>query len=377
MRIQLIAPFAPEHDGIADYSGMLVDELGSQGHDVKVLAPTSLEGAPPVVNGSLGRGRRSAREAAEAVSAFAPDVVHIQFCIAAFGPSLPALVYLLRRQRRESRVPTVLTLHDVTRDTATLGWVGWRLYRWLCDHSDVVIVHTESVRNLVVRRLGYDPGRVTIVPHPEASLPPSDVGSDELAARNGLSGREVLLSFGFIHVDKGLDDLVQALALLRRSDERLTERIRLVVAGEVRPRRGLFRLFEFRDRLHLRRVRTLIKDSRLDELVTFTGYVPSREVRPWFELATAAVLPYRRIEQSGVASLASAAGTAILPSDVGELAAFAPREDWVYPPRDPQALAGVIGRFLASPPIANNARRHGTALPDIAALTLAIYRSLS
>src|SRR5437763_12579235 len=38
-------------------------------------------------------------------------------------------------------------------------------------------------------------------------------------------------SFGFIHVDKGLDDLVVALARLPRD-------VRLAVAGQVRPRSG-------------------------------------------------------------------------------------------------------------------------------------------
>jgi glycosyltransferase involved in cell wall biosynthesis len=376
VRIQLVSPYAPEHDGIADYSAMLAGELQAQGHDVKVLAPTLLTGAPPVVNGALGRTRRSALQAAQALSGFAPDVIHIQFCIAAFGPSLPALMLLLWRQRR-SRIPTVLTLHDVTRDTAMLGWVGRRLYRWLCGLSDAVIVHTDTVRLLVEVGVGCDPRKVNVIAHPKPSLPPSAVGPDELATRYGLTGRDVLLSFGFIHVDKGLDDLVRALALLVRADQELRARIRLVVAGSVRRRRGVFRLFELRDELHLRRVRALVKRAGLEELIEFTGYVPSNEVRPWFDLAGAVVLPYRKIEQSGVASLASAAGTPVLPSDVGELAAFAAHEDWVYPPRAPAQLADAVRRFLASPSPGNYEHRSGAELADIAARTLETYRSLS
>lgn len=376
MRIQLVSPYAPERDGLADYSAMLAGELEVQGHDVKVLAPTFLKGAPPVVNGALGRTRRSALQAEETISGFAPDVIHIQFCIAAFGPSLPALMLLLWRQRG-SRIPTVLTLHDVTRDTAMLGWVGWRIYRWLCDLSDAVIVHTDTVRRSVEARAGCDPGKVTVIPILEPSLPPSVLGPDELSTRYGLTGRHVLLSFGFIHVDKGLDDLVRALVLLVRADQELTQRIRLVVAGSVRRRRGVFRVFELRDELHLKRVRALIKKAGLEELIKFTGYVPSNEVRPWFELADAVVLPYRKIEQSAVASLASAAGTPVLPSDVGELAAFAAHDDWVYPPRAPAQLADVIRLFLPAPSPGKYEQRHGAGLADIAVRTLETYRSVS
>src|SRR5437763_7091735 len=141
-------------------------------------------------------------------------------------------------------------------------------------------------------------------------------------------------SFGFIHVDKGLDDLVVALSRLPRD-------VRLAVAGQVRRRSGPFKPFEWRDRLHLRRVRRLIRRHGLGDRVAFAGYVPEGDVRAWFELAEAAVLPYRRIEQSGVANLAAAAGTPVLASEVGGITEVGdPR--WRFPARDPERLAAVL-----------------------------------
>jgi glycosyltransferase involved in cell wall biosynthesis len=81
--------------------------------------------------------------------------------------------------------------------------------------------------------------------------------------------------------------------------------------------------------------------------VHFTGYVPGAEVRSWFEIADAVVLPYRRIDQSMVSSVAAATRTPVLLSRVGGLAEGAP-DRWTFPPRDPRAMARVITDFLAA-----------------------------
>ena len=84
----------------------------------------------------------------------------------------------------------------------------------------------------------------------------------------------------------------------------------------------------------------------LADKVTFAGFVLASEVRTWFDVATVAVLPYRRAEQSGVASLAVAAGTPVLTSDVGELAQLSALP--AFRPGDTEALAGSLERFLAT-----------------------------
>jgi hypothetical protein len=102
--------------------------------------------------------------------------------------------------------------------------------------------------------------------------------------------------------------------------------------------------------------------------------VPSDELRAWFDLANVVVLPYRRSEQSGVASLAAAAGAPLLTSAVGELGAMSTVPP--VPPRDPVALARELNAFLT----ANAAgSRPATPSPDLAetvAETTALYDRL-
>ena len=149
----LVTPYPPERDGIADYSSLLVAELRRLDHVCAVLVPTALDEAPPEVNGFVGRTPRSVRDAARAVCRFAPDVVHVQFCVAAFGPSALGLLALLRRLRR-SEIPIIVTLHDVTRDTAALRRAGKAFYRTLCTLAEVVIVHTDTAAELVSAGIG-------------------------------------------------------------------------------------------------------------------------------------------------------------------------------------------------------------------------------
>jgi glycosyltransferase involved in cell wall biosynthesis len=282
------------------------------------------------------------------------------------------LMTLLGHLRR--RGPAIfVTLHEVLRDTAQTRAPGRALYRRLAGLADCVILHTEAARAALAGPVGARADHVSVVPHPRARLPAAQTTPAELRRRHGLGADPVLLAFGFVHVDKGLDDLVRAYARLRRRGRH--GGARLVVAGAVRPRQGPFRAFEVRDRLHLARMRRLVRAARLQDRVTFTGYVPGGEVRPWFELAAAAVLPYRRIDQSGVAGLAGAAGTPVLLSTAGGLAE-AETADWTFPPRAPERLAGVLEAFLAAAPERRAGAAPAVTAPDLDGFvraTLAAY----
>ncbi len=368
----MITPYAPDRDGLADYSAMLSASLRLGGHDVRVLSAATRGASPPEVIGSVPRTPWRVARTARAVTDLAPDVVHVQFCVAAFSTACPALLLLLRRVAGTG-TRVVLTCHDISRDVASLGRLGRYFYRSLAEAATVVVVHTSTARAVVAEVAGPAVSSV-VVPHPVPELPPATTQAAELARAFGVTGRRVLLAFGFIHVDKGLADLIRAADLLRRARGTEVDDVCIVVAGAVRRRRGMFRIFELRDALHLRRVRRLIARLGLERVVVFRGYVPRGEIKPWFELAHAAVLPYRRIEESGVANLARRAGTPVVATDVGELAAVASEPDWSCPPRSPASLARSIELCL-------NARRPELpelgprAIDDVVASTLALYRA--
>ena len=341
----MVSPYPPSRDGIGDYTAALVGALAGEGHAVGVVAPRAAAGAPAEVLAALGGSAAERAVLRRRVAAFAPDVVHVQFAVAAFGTRAPALWGFLCGLRAETGVPVVVTAHEVTRDTAILRGAGRLLYRLVCARADRLLVHTD-VAARALGRIGADTGRVAVLPLHRRPPPTPATDARALRAAHGLGDDRVLLAFGFVHVDKGLDDLVAALALLRDRGDPSLASARLVVAGTVRRRSGAFRVFEARDRLYLARVRRLVAREGLGGLVTFTGYVPEGAVAAWFDLAEGLVLPYRRIEQSSVASLAAALGAPVVASRAGRLAEDFGDPRWTFAPGDRDGLATALSSFL-------------------------------
>ena len=366
MRIAYVTPYPPQRDGIGDYTAALAEATRAAGHEVVVVAPRAAPGAPPEVMGDLGGGAAIA----ERLRAVDPDVVHVQFAVAAFGTRIPALLRLLRALR-PLRGRVVVTAHEATRDTARLHAPGRALYRRLCLLADLVLVHTASARDELTVRIGARPESVLVVPHHRRPPPLATTDAATLRARHGIGDARVLLAFGFVHVDKGLDDLVKALGRLERGAAHL------VVAGDVRRRTGAFRAFELADRRHLASVRRSVDRLGLAPFVHITGYVPEGEVAPWFDAADAALLPYRRIEQSSVGSLAAALGVPVLTSTAGSLTDDYGDPRWSFPPGDPARLARVLEAFLAAPradaPRTAPRAAAGADIAAVAAATLDAY----
>jgi glycosyltransferase involved in cell wall biosynthesis len=377
MRILYVSPYPPARDGIGTYTEAIVGELQALGHDTRVVVPRA-EPVPSPVTLEVLRPRRAHLTALRnTVTAWQPDCIHLQFAVAAFGTRTLALLSWLRLMRATG-IPVVVTMHEVTRDIALLHAAGRTLYRKVAASCDHVIVHTQAARKECVGAVRIPPRNVSVIPHPKATPPPRKVAESELRERFELGNSRLLLAFGFVHVDKGLTDLIRALCILRTSDIASLENLRLVIAGTVRPRTGIFRLFEFRDRLHLRRVLSIGRRGNVAQNVVLTGYVPDTEVAAWFHASAAVTLPYRRTEQSGVAALANAFGIPVLASTVGGLSELYSASRWTFPPRDPQAIARVLADFLTlsdNSLVDASAEPAGTELNSVVAATLDIYRS--
>jgi glycosyltransferase involved in cell wall biosynthesis len=378
MRILFVSPFPPARDGIGTYTQAMIAALRAAGHDARVVVPRAQAGQPVDVLGALGPRQPELATLREAAGAWAPDLVHVQFAVAAFGTRTRALLSWLRLMRAAGGVPLVATMHEVTRDTAALRGPGRALYRALATHCDRVIVHTRTAAAALAGPVGVPEAKISVIPHPEARPPRAVSSPADLRARFGLGEAELLLAFGFVHVDKGLQDLVRALRMLHRAGAVPLDSARLVVAGTVRRRHGLFRVFELRDRLHLARVLRMVRRGGLRHTVVLTGYVPDADVAGWFQAAACVVLPYRRTEQSGVAGLANAFRVPVLASTAGGLGEQYADSRWTFAPRDPRDLARVIADFLATPRGARAPADPGPSRADLSsvvAATLDVYHA--
>jgi len=374
MKVLFVSPFPPAKDGIGTYTRSLLTALRDAGAEARVVLPRPQPDAGQDVIGALSRGRSALERLSEAVAAWGPDIIHVQFAVAAYGTRTTTLLAWLHHACSVMGIPVIVTMHEVTRDTAALRNPGRVLYRSLVTRSDRVIVHTSAARSILTEQLDVPAAKVSVIPYTAAAPPHATSTPTDLRNRYGLGDAKLLISFGFVHVDKGLDDLIRCLRIVRRSDSTLLGNVRVVIAGAVRPRRGLFRVFELRDWLHLCRVLQMARRARLRQLIVVTGYVPDADVAGWFEAAAGIVLPYKRTEQSGVAALANTAGVPVLASTAGGLGEQYEGSDWLFPPRSPEEFAKVLARFISSP---DSERAGAPAGPARAGLRIVLEPTLS
>jgi len=259
--------------------------------------------------------------------------------------------------------PLVLTAHDILPREPRPGQRAAQ--RRLYERFDAIVVHSEHGRARLVGELGVEPARVRLIPHgvlrpwrgrPEEPLP-AELGDGGRAAARPLD-RPVALFFGLLRPYKGLDLLLDAWRGLEGAE--------LWIAGM--PRMDLAKL----------------RAAAPAGVRWLTRFVSDGEMLALLRRASLVVLPYREIEQSGVAFAALGAGVPLLLSDVGafpELAASGAAR--TFAAGDADALRDALRELLGDPAalarMAESARELAAgpySWEQIARQTLALYESL-
>ncbi len=203
------------------------------------------------------------------------------------------------------------------------------LERVLAWRSDALVVPSEAAAQLAAQRLGYRPGRLTVVPN-----------GVEFPLEPLMRAGAVVGTISLLEPVKGLDVFLRAVAEL--AHERPATRF--VVFGSGSQAVAL---------------RELAIELGLAARVEFPGYVPAAEALPQLGVF---VLP-SHMETSGLALLeALAAGVPAVATRVGGIPETAPGDAAeLVPPGDPSALAAAIARLLDDPALAERRIAAGRA----------------
>jgi len=155
---------------------------------------------------------------------------------------------------------------------------------------------------------------------------------DKTVARKelGLEDGPLLLFFGYVRAYKGLDVLLDTMALLRSSVSP-----KLLVVGE---------FYDGKER-YVERLEAL---GITDMVEIRDSFVPNEEVNLYFSAADVVVLPYLSASQSGIIQIAFALNRPVITTSVGGLPEVVPdgRVGFVVEPGHPQALAGAIEKYF-------------------------------
>jgi glycogen synthase len=305
--------------------------------------PPHLEFARDLVAWTLGIGHAMTRAGWRLLRGWRPDVVHAHDWLVAHAAIALA---------EAAGAPLVATMH-ATEAGRHSGWLSQPLNHqvhsvewWLANSADELITCSRAMRHEVAGLFDLDPEPITVL-HNGIEPRRWRVRRDDVAAarsRYAPDGAPLLLFFGRLEWEKGVQDLIAGLPAIRASHPGT----RLVVAGRGR----------MADRLV-----TQARRLRVRRAVHFTGHLPDAELAAVLAAADAVVLPSRYEPFGMVALEAAAAGAPMVASTVGGLGEVVidGETGLAFAPGDTHGLVIAVRRVLGDPAAARRRARAARA----------------
>ncbi len=264
-------------------------------------------------------------------------------------------------------MPAVVTLHTLasnptTRQREILGE--------LIGSVSAVVVMSQAAATVLTNTYGVDPERVEVIPYGVPDLPITTV--DVAKASVGLTGREVILSFGLIGPDKGYELVIDALPEILKAHPNATYVILGATQPDIRMRDG-------------EAYRTALAKRAADQKVAghvrlvpeFVGRV---ELARWLQSADVFVTPRPDLETLASSTLvqAMAAGRAIVATNYAYAAELLAEGRGVLTEPTAASLATAITGLLEDEParLAMGARAHEHTRPMVWTHVGAQYQEL-
>ena len=302
--VALIGSYVPRRCGIATFMADLKSGLSqaSSNLQVEVVAMNDDRSAhdyPSEVEFEIGQNELADyRKAADHLNAGRIDVVSVQHEFGIFGGSDGAHILKLIGKLR---MPVVTTLHTVLgRPTPSQK----KVVTELATLSDRLVVMSDKAKAFLSDVYGVDVRRVSIVPHgiPDFAFVDPNFNKDQF----GVEGKKVLLTFGLLAPNKGIENVIRALPeiVARQPD------VVYIVLGATHPHvkkasGEAYRLFLLK----------LARELGVDDHVLFHDrYVDRETLCEFLGAADLYVTPYLNEEQivSGTLAYAMGAGKAIV-----------------------------------------------------------------
>ena len=301
-RFAVLGTHLPRQCGIATFtthlSAALVEAApGVDGFVVAMNDGGRRHAYPPNVRFEIGEGDlASYRRAADFLNVNQVDVLSVQHEYGIFGGRAGAHLLALLR---ELRMPIVTTLHTILSEpNASQRLVLEELARL----SERLIVMSESGAELLRRVHGIADDRIDLIPHGIPAIP-VDAGSKD---RLGVDGKTVILTFGLLSPDKGIEHVIDALpAILAVHPETV-----YIVLGATHPHVIEHEGEAYRLMLEARSQQLGVAGS----MIFHNRFVSQLELTEFLSATDIYITPYLQVEQitSGTLAYAVGAGKAVI-----------------------------------------------------------------
>jgi glycosyltransferase involved in cell wall biosynthesis len=338
-RIAIVGNYLPRRCGIATFTTDLCDAIHAEYGATELLAlpvnDTDEGYAYPVrVRFELSEDElASYRQAADFLNFSNIDLVCLQHEYGIFGGRAGGhILELLRRLR----MPFATTLHTVLRDPNPDQRAVLEEIAALSDRMIVMSQHSAEILQEVFR---VPIEKIDLIPHGIPDLPFTDPSFYKDGF--GTEGKEVLLTFGLLSPNKGIENVIQALPeiLSRHSN------VIYMVAGATHPH--VLRREGDKYRIYLQK---LASDLGVEANVIFRNrFVSPQEMVELIGAADIYITPYKHKAQvvSGTLAYALSAGKAIISTPYLHAIELLDAERGAFVPfDDPEAIAAKTVELL-------------------------------
>jgi glycosyltransferase involved in cell wall biosynthesis len=349
-RIAVVGNYLPRQCGIATFTTDLCAAISGECGIARLFAvpvndTESGYAYPDRVRLTLAQDDLSSYEqAADFLNFTNFDLVCLQHEYGIFGG--PAGSHILAFLRR-LKMPVITTLHTVLREPNP---DQRRVMEEIAALSDRLIVMSE-LSSQFLQEIFKVPGiKIDMVPHGVPDLPFLD--PNFYKDRFGVEGKAVLLTFGLLSPNKGIENVIQALPHILSKHKNVV----YIVAGATHPH--ILRREGDHYREHLQ---ALAKEIGVESNVIFHNrFVSPEEMVEFIGAADIYITPYRHEEQvvSGTLAYALGAGKAIISTPYWHaIELLDDRRGALVPFQDPDAIARKTVELLDTPAIRHAMRK--------------------
>jgi glycosyltransferase involved in cell wall biosynthesis len=341
--IGFVGTYGPRRCGIATFTADLAHSIDGDDHRAPpmVLAVTEPSGRheyPPEVEFEIRQNVKADYvRAAEYVNYSHLRLVCIQHEHGIFGGDDGA--YILDFVRA-LQVPVVVTLHTVLKHPSPNQAA---IVRKLFELGAQTVVMSQIAKDLLESSYGVHGSKVRIIPH---GIPVMDDRSNQraLKAEFGVAGRRLLLTFGLLSANKGIETVIRALPdVVRRFPD-----IVYFVVGATHPAVVRRDGEAYRTLLELEAEKLGVREH----IVFRDQFVSADELRKYLQAADVFVSPYLNEAQvtSGALSYAMGAGAAVVSTPYWHAEELlSDGRGCLFPFRDDRALSETLLRLFGSP----------------------------
>ncbi len=330
MKICFISTYLPQKCGIATYLSYLIDGIKKVNKEIKIkiLAEKGAERIKTKNFEVLPCWSREENYPEQILMNLKDcDIVHIQheYSIYKFDKRLKKLLNNIKRK--------IITIHCIRPAQNSERWDTDENFAFeIADISDHVIVHLESQKNILERKINSS--KITVIPHGTRII-----NEDKIKSRKILNlpvDKFIILMFGFIKRHKNYEVVIDAIDLLKKEKNG----IYFLIVGEIA--KGQREYFE--------RLKNYIKNKKLDKFVEIReGFFPEEYVPFLYSAVDLVIFPYYEGDRSssGALHLAIGAGKIVLASRIPKFEELKKISDeLLFLPFNSEEVKGLMKKIL-------------------------------